>query len=719
MPPLARLVSAVVAAGVAIWPALAIDPIVWDQRLDYMNIEATSGISSDFGEGSDLNAEAADEFCLHARITRVNFSGYRDTNGWTGVWVRFYDQGPGGAPGEVLYEQHYARGGGQVIELGTDTGVNLSVPFEADGRHFVSVQVVGTRFDWYADGVPAVAGQPFYWRNPGGGWNVGHADWGHLENRDLAFVLYGVMHAGAPSCEILPDGPTTTIVWRAADNPHVVEGVFPVGPDQTLVLEPGVEVIINEESRIAVEGAMRGIATAEAPIVITGVSNHSSSIQTVGGVVELDHAQLSVKVVPPFFYSGRTGNVLLSHTTVSGNGLLWGNWEFFHLRDVQLQGAYGPILGGCGRLENVTSNHTISLHGGLFVLDNVSVSGATYATDGEGAGFFIVSGLQPLLLDGIVATANEGPGVYLGNGNTLLGANNTITGNKYAVELYGGLLPGSVVPATGNDHNGFVSVDEYGQGLRFIPSLTSRDYVWGDVGLPYVVRDSTSPGLGGRLRIMPGVDVRFGSGAYMTTSESGVLRIRGTPEEPITFGPLVPGGSWDMIQFATHSQVRNVLVEGSERGISSYIGAAVDLHDSVLRDNGVGAIRGVRAKKTQFLDNAVGASNTGSSFGSAPLRLSSPDAPNAFVGNQIGVQDTFSGSLGSIDAMHNWWGHPLGAAGDAESERPGRSGGGVRGFPAVPVRVTGLRGSSTGRGHQGVPVAGAGRDRLRRMGCTR
>ncbi|HYE02174.1 MAG TPA: Ig-like domain-containing protein [Phycisphaerales bacterium] len=659
--------GAVVAAGlaVAVLPAAAraqLDPIVWDQRLDYYNIQSPWAISSDFGPGSALTAEAADDFCLHARVSRVTVSGLKDTNAWTGVRVRFYGQGPGGVPGALQYERQFQRGTSAVVELGTDTAINLDVPFEANGRHLMTVQFIGTRFDWYADGNAAVSGQSYYWRNPGGGWNQGNADWAPIEPKDLAFVLRGVAHAGAPDCTIPPAAGPQTITWRAADNPHVVNGTLTVGPNTTLVIEPGVQVQINAASRIVVEGRIEGEGTAAAPIVFAGANNHNAEIATRGGHVDLGHARVNCKVISMAADPARrVGTINFRDTQFAGPyAYVTGGWEYCGFERCSFEMEYGPWLNGAVRLVDVTSDETITLVNGIYVLHNVVVTGADGESMLDGAGLYWSPGIQDAYLTGLTATGNALAGVYLANGNTLIGPGNTITGNLYAVELGAGLLPGSTIPASGNTHNGFVSVG-YGTGLRAVTAGTSRDLKWGDVGVPYVTT-GFNPGLGGRLTILPGVDVRLTGGAIMDTSDAGAFSVMGTPSAPVTFTRHDAGAAWSALAFATAgNRVRSAVVEGSERGLVTYGGAIVDVIDSTVRGNGFGGQRGVRAWKSQFLQNGVGVSNTGSSFASSrPDFDQGPQNPNAVVGNAVGVQDALACNGGAIDGENVWWGSPTG-----------------------------------------------------------
>src|SRR4029453_10692838 len=63
----------------------------------------------------------------------------------------------------------------------------------------------------------------------------------------------------------------------------------------------------------------------------------------------------------------------------------------------------------------------------------------------------IPQAVQPMFVNGVVASnVGTGGGMSLSGGNYFLGASNVLQGNLYPVDVDGGLLPGSVVPPTGN-----------------------------------------------------------------------------------------------------------------------------------------------------------------------------------------------------------------------------------------------------------------------------
>ena len=166
--------------------------------------------------GGPANAEIADDFNLSASVDRIVAYGFLwgPTDDFTGVYVRFYAFGAGGAPGALQSESFLAAGDPNLVN-GLDSGgvldITLPAPFSATGQHFVSVQPVLTT-SWYrwSSSTNAPHGSPFYFRDPG----TGVPDWQQSDglnpnsNADVAFELYGTVtgagHIDSLSADTLP-----------------------------------------------------------------------------------------------------------------------------------------------------------------------------------------------------------------------------------------------------------------------------------------------------------------------------------------------------------------------------------------------------------------------------------------------------------------------------------------------------------------------------------
>ncbi|HZW08740.1 MAG TPA: GC-type dockerin domain-anchored protein [Phycisphaerales bacterium] len=480
-------------------------------------------------------------------------------------------------------------------------------------------------------------------------------------------------------------GPGETVHWTPDMSPVRITHNLTIVEGGTVIVDPGVEVRVGAEAALRVEGSFVTDGTPASRVRLNGEAN-TARIDTAGGVLDIDYTDVNVQMgVADFNAEGHAGDGRFTHCTFLDFGLINGSWEFTHVEDSVYRALYPAYLFGAVRAVNVDSAQTIVLANGVYVLDNVVVNGATGSSMLDGAGFWLSPGIQSTYLTGASAVNNAQAGIYLANGNTLIGADNVIQGNKYAVECAAGLLPGSVIPPTGNTFNGFISVG-HGSQLRQITGATNPNMIWADVGFPYIVGafGRAGPGLGQSLTILPGVNVKMGRGSFMSTSEFGALRIQGSPGEPIVIEALTSGQRWDEIQFATSgNRMSDVVVSGSEYGIASYLGVVVDVQNSVVRDNFYGGLRGVRAEKTQFLNNAVGVSNALGDLGSGVPQLDPPpENGNSFDGNGIGVEDAFAGQHFEIQAQNNWWGHP---SGPDSWDNPGGQGDSTKGFVyAVP-----------------------------------
>lgn len=66
---------------------------------------------------------------------------------------------------------------------------------------------------------------------------------------------------GADSAPVVTQA-ATTIIWRAQDNPRIINGTYVIPAGTKVVMEPGVVVQINADSSIQVDGELVGQGTA-------------------------------------------------------------------------------------------------------------------------------------------------------------------------------------------------------------------------------------------------------------------------------------------------------------------------------------------------------------------------------------------------------------------------------------------------------------------------
>lgn len=146
------------------------EEVIWTQAYGGNGVRDYGPSQKSMGEGFNYNAEYADDFDLTGTINRIDFLGY--ANGPTppsassahyhGINVRFYAVGSDNKPGALQTEYFIPKNSPDILFHSTGLGdlrVRLATPFQAIGRHFVSVQLVmdpifvpgggGTLANWY------------------------------------------------------------------------------------------------------------------------------------------------------------------------------------------------------------------------------------------------------------------------------------------------------------------------------------------------------------------------------------------------------------------------------------------------------------------------------------------------------------------------------------------------------------------------------------------
>ncbi len=288
----------------------------------------------------------------------------------------------------------------------------------------------------------------------------------------------------------------------------------------------------------------------------------------------------------------------------------------------------------------------------------------------------------------------DGPGIRLaGGGNYLINEDVVLTGHRWPVQFgsnSAGILPGSVLPATGNQLN------EIPTGLDAAP-IDERVF-WADTGLPYVVaRDGA---LRGQITILPGVTVKLLPDAvffFDTDSNGAAMPIfLGEPERPIRFEPYIPGTQWYSLPIGTTSVFGTrwdwCEFEGARFGVgTTSMPLALDNCSFIDNTRAIYSESIVSLRKCTFENNVF--SYTGERF--APLHTvqgfldaNHPANPNTFVSNNGDPAPDFFGSFlpngGLIararhnslentdsDVRNNWWGTPTGPH---EARNPGGTG---------------------------------------------
>jgi hypothetical protein len=448
-----------------------------------------------------------------------------------------------------------------------------------------------------------------------------------------------------------------TITWTAATNPHVVSGTYVVPAGQTLVMEPGVIVNIQSNSKLQVDGQLIGNGTAASRIQITSAWGPQSSLD-VRGTADLKFTDIHTLVIP------NTNGVLLFADCrfLPGGGYVY-NGSILQQADsrapylqfdrcafqgdttttsASLYVIYATVV---VRNTSFTNGSFFNVPSGYLFVDNVtsdhsSEAGMTLGSDSD------------LFLNNITVTNAAHEGLRLDgdtrNGtNVLIGSNVTLQNNEYPIHLtIAGLYPASVIPSTGNLKNQIHASQFAGvHGL------------WPKFAIPYYV-DGSPLTVGNGLHISPGVLVKMAPFSYINDIGFGDgVRAFGTKAEPIIFERADPAQGWyDLHADRTEGgRLRHTIVRGNTDGVN---GGRWRLENCIIQSNGIGTSGGALVSGTQYLSNTIGqnAGDAGSVNGGTN--------PNSFEGNGTGVNY-------SPDARNSWWGSPTGPM---VSSNPGGTG---------------------------------------------
>ncbi len=458
----------------------------------------------------------------------------------------------------------------------------------------------------------------------------------------MAVALQAAAAMGQP-CNPPPiPGPGQHVIWTAAQSPYRICNNLTIPASGGVSVEPGARIDFNAGTTLTVSGTLEFLGLPGQEILLTHPAVFPSMVTVEGGDLIGEYADFRGQLR---VHSGATVDIASCHFT--GNGLIWS-------QELQPE---EPLI----RLVNCTfdatymvaSDAVVILEGNTFTDSNATILRGN--ADVTAVNTFIrgvlnitrETEIQPMYVDGVHASGvTSGGGLALTGGNFLLGPNNRLQNNAYALNLNGGLMPGSVVPLTGN------SADAIAVG-------GGRGYNrWSNLGLPYRMVDGSG---GGNLQIDPGVLVQAAHPSAALVFQAGPRLIaEGLPEEPIVLEGL-NGASWQGLIFHVAStsgpRLEYVTIRDARLGaISSDNFLYVD--NCLFEDNDTGAnansFGGIEFRKTLFRGNAAGVSVTDLGF----IDLDQADTPNAFEGNAAAIDAFEFGS--DAEAANVWWGHPSG-----------------------------------------------------------
>ena len=422
--------------------------------------------------------------------------------------------------------------------------------------------------------------------------------------------------------------PGETVTWSAANSPFQICSDLTIPARGTVIVEPGVQLQFQGHTLI-VSGNLKVQGQSANHVTITATSNFPPVIMLEGGTITIKFADLTGQLRPG------PGKMTISDTTFTGpNGLIFSLDILFpnvppviSLTRCTFTNSQMQITDTYLVLKDCTFTNTFTQ-----VLRGFARLSGTNTTVGQPLGILreTFQAIQPLFVDGVhgsnVTTAG---GLSLTGGSFLLGKGNILQGNLYPVDVEGGLLPGSVVPLTGNTNNMTWAHDGGNQGVMR----------WANLGLPYLVTNLIDGG--GPLTIDPGVIVKFdptvtGLAGLSITSTRRVVA-NGLPDQLITFDALNPAVQWDGLLFSTNqtegSHLDYALISNGKFGVIN-TDNFLQVSNSLIQDNQVGTNTNtfgiLTLSKNRFFDNTTGAQATpqGTLILSAPNLLG-----NWFEGN--------------------------------------------------------------------------------------
>ena len=448
-----------------------------------------------------------------------------------------------------------------------------------------------------------------------------------------------------------------TVTWRLVESPYTVCERLTIPAGGTVIIEPGVVVDVDPGREMIVSGTLLASGIAAEHIVIRAAAVFPPMITVTQGTLDASfvdfRGQLRVE-------GGATLDLV--DCDFAGNGLLWSQElqtvpPWIHLQRCTFTNTLISISDAFSVLEDnsITNTDTSILRGYTDLRSINTVIGKPLQVQGQRM-------LQAMYIDGVHAGGvADRAGLALGGGNYLLGPNNVLQGNRYALELNGGLDRQSVVPSTGNTIN---AIDAGGGSA---PTFGR----WPDFGIPYRLTSGTPLG-GGFLTIDPGVTIEAEDPTAGMRLGGGLGPVlMGLPDAPISFKSAFPGGEWQGLifesSFINGQHLEYVNISDARFGIISR-NDFIYVSNCVFGNNQVGANTnsfGVTYfDGTRFINNGTGADLTPTGHAA----LNSPLNPNSFEGNAVGIS-----SLSSNDARNTWWNHPTGPQANGNPDGQGDS----------------------------------------------
>ena len=365
------------------------------------------------------------------------------------------------------------------------------------------------------------------------------------------FLLSGLFY----SKSAFAAGPTyvsgtisTVSTWTLNNSPYVVQSDITIYA--TLMIEPGVVVKLNPQTKITINGKLNANGTPSQPIYFTSIKDDSvggdtnndgsattpaqsdwDNIEVYGGSLNISHSSISYGGSQ---YGGGNGSVFAhdnAHLSISDSRF------FQNYRSIVVSNSTADItttdigysnigilqVGGSSTIISSEIHHSdtgIAQYSGTIITSQLSIH------DNTQQGIFITSGAIIISQSSVYNNSTYG---IRGLAGTLSITNTDFQGNHYPLYLSPAVnFTHSNLTASNNDINGI--------GMN---GTTAGDRIWTKDSIPYIVfSNATSSTViisqGDTLTIDPGVIVKFAF-FFSEIIAYGTLNANGTPSQPIYF----------------------------------------------------------------------------------------------------------------------------------------------------------------------------------------
>ncbi len=369
-------------------------------------------------------------------------------------------------------------------------------------------------------------------------------------------------------------GVIATTVWTVGNSPYHVTGQITIPSDNTLTIEPGVDVLFDADVRFLVQGAVKAYGTPSDSIrFMAGTALEWGGLELTSLNADTSYLEY-VRISDGHAANGDGGGIHIGNTDTNvklSNCVISGNVADDDGGGVAIDGAQSVSFDRCTIVDNRATHLSNSAGGGIFVASSavdVTITNCTIASNVAGNpdfgtdtknGVYVQSGVVTMLNSIVwgrgngVSAIEEFGGTFTANycvidggkPDAVDGANNLSDDPLFADAAAGDYSLTVASPAInagdpGSDDDpdgsradmGALPFDLVAAGYT-IGNITTT--TWTAANSPYRIFGNTLVPSGNTLTIEPGVDVLFDT--YSKLEVAGVLVAVGTEEDSIRFLP--------------------------------------------------------------------------------------------------------------------------------------------------------------------------------------